>query len=114
MKTLIALASAGASMATATMPAECASLPPICIPMRGDISANSSRPFKVYGERLQAWVETTSNGIVEVRTYDLRTIKNAVVLNAIPSILQALQVTQSPVDREIQKIVSANFESYWD
>ncbi|GEM_PF-3885275 len=25
-----------------------------------------------------------------------------------------LQATQSPLDREIQAIVSRNFESYWD
>jgi len=70
----------------------------------------------VPGEKVSAGIVKSSAGTISVGDMAAMGVKagGAFMEDMILGAALFLQATQSPLDREIQAIVSRNFESYWD
>lgn len=125
MKTLAALAMASATMAT-PLPA-CATMQnassqivrPVLVggAYRTERNGNASRPDHLTGEfsRYRSLINFSSGSFSVGDFASIGLQKDTALLDDIlVGAALLLQSAQSPLDRDIQEIVSSKFESYWD
>lgn len=79
-------------------------------------SASSSKRDRVPGEKTSGSIAKSSSGTIGIGDLSALAVKGggAFMEDLILGAALYLQATQTPLDREIQAIVSRNFESYWD
>lgn len=79
-------------------------------------STSSSRRDRIPGEKVGAGIVKSSAGTFSMGDMAAMGVKagGGFMEDMILGAALFLQATQSPLDRQIQAIVSRNFESYWD